>query len=237
MATLLQTRNLVRNDITQTDASTSDFADSELNQFIDQGVRFLGALVKKPLKRASFAAVLDTSTYAIATVAPDLVILTKAYFGDPSINGDVRTLRIIPEEELAELAPGWLETNVSSQGTPRYMVRDGANLLIFPRPNAAQSASGKTIYISYVYQPASLSSDSTNLDLPIIYHDLVAKYAVAMCYFGKLNNNDKGTELKSQVIIDAKKMENLIVKDSESPGFYWGTTINPDDDLSGLKYW
>lgn len=233
MATLLETRTRVRQNISQIDAATSDFSDVELNGFIDKSIRFLAPIVKKPIKRTSFQVVVDTASYAIATYASDLIIPTLAYFGSATLPGDLKKIRIIPEEELAEMHPGWLDTTSSSQDRPRLLVRDGANLLIHPRPNAAESVSGKKIYLSYVYLPAALTDDASSLDLPIVYHDIVADYAVHLCYMGKLNNPDKGLQVKSQVIIDAKKLENLIVKESESPGFYWGSYIEPDDDNVG----
>lgn len=237
MATLLQARTQVRNDINQPSASTSDFADSELNGIIDIAVRYLGALVKKPTKRYSIAAVYNTPTYAVATYAPDLIIPTVAYFGDPSIQGDVRKIRVIPEEELAEMRPNWLETTTSQLGRPEFVVKDGANLVISPTPSAAESAAGKTIFISGVYQPAALTSDSTSLDLPIVYHDLAIRLAVAYCYLdNKLNNPTAGQQKKNDVEADAKKLSNLIVKESESPGFYWGSAIDvSDDDFNGLR--
>lgn len=228
MATLAETRTLVRQAISQTDATMSDFTDAELNGFIDQGVRSLGAMVKKPIKRSSFQVAVDTGSYAIATYVSDLIIPTKAYFGDTSIVGDVRPLRIIPEEELAELSPTWLDATTSSRGRPNYLIRDGANLLIIPRPNADESATGKKVYVSYVYQPVA-STESAQLDLPIVYHDLVKDYAVHLCYMGKLANADHGIAIKAQVVTDAKKLEGLIVKESESPGFYWGSVIDPED--------
>lgn len=228
MATQSDTRTLVRQGISQTDPSTSDFSDAELNGFIDQGVRFLGALVKKPIKRTSFQVTLDTALYAIATYAPDLIIPTKAYFGDASINGNILPLRIIPEEELAEISASWLDSATQSQGRPQFLIKDGANLLLYPRPNAAESATGKKAYISYVYQPA-VSSDAVALDLPIVYHDLAKDYAVHLCYMGKLNNPDLGLSIKSQIQKDAKRLEMLITKESESPGFHWGSYIEPDD--------
>lgn len=229
MATQSDTRTLVRQAISQTDASTSDFSDAELNGFIDQGVRHLGTLVKKPIKRTSFQVALDTATYAIATYASDLVLATKAYFGDAGTAGDIRPIRIVPEEELAELSPSWLDTTSGSQGRPAYLIRDGANLLIAPRPSAAESATGKKIYLSYVYQPAA-SSDAVALDLPIVYHDLVKDYAVHLCYMGKLNNKEHGLAIKNEVEKDAKKRETLIIKDSDSTGFFWGNAIDPEEN-------
>lgn len=233
MATLLDSRTLVRNNISQPTASTSDFADSELNGFVDQGIRFLAPIVKKPIKRTSFQVAVDTANYAVATYASDLIIPTKAYFGDTTIPGDVKPMRIIPEEELAEMHPGWLDATSSSQDRPRILVRDGANILIYPRPTTAESAVGKKVFLSYIYQPTALTVDGSTLDLPIVYHDLVASYATHLCYVGKLNNTEKGLAIKAQVVIDAKKLENLIIKESESPGFYWGNAIDPDDDSTG----
>lgn len=228
MATQSDTRTLIRQAISQPDASTSDFSDAELNGFIDQGVRRLGALVKKPTKRTSFQVIVNLGVYDLVSYAPDLVIPMVAYFGDTGINGDVGKIRIIPEEELAEISPAWLDATTGSQGRPSFLIRDGANLLIWPRPTAAESATGKKIYLSYCYQPAA-SSDAVALDLPIIYHDLVKDFAVHLCYMGKLNNKDQGLAIKAQVEKDAKKLESLIVKDSESPGFYWGSAIDPED--------
>lgn len=227
MATLSETRTLIRQAITQTDSSASDFTDTELNGFIDQGVRFLGALVKKPIKRGSFQVTVDTATYAIATVASDLIIPTKAYFGDVNTAGDVQPMRIIPEEELAEISPAWLDATSSSQGRPNYIVRDGSNLLIVPRPSAAESVTGKKVYLSYVYKPAA-SSESSELDIPVVFHDLVKDYAVHLCYMGKLSNREQALEIKKQVEKDAKRLEGLIVKESESPGFHWGGYIDPE---------
>jgi len=228
MATQSDTRTLIRQAISQPEASTSDFTDAELNGFIDQGVRYLGALVKKPIKRTNFQVTANTASYAISTYASDLILPTKAYFGDPSIPGDVLPLRIIPEEELAEISPMWLETTTDSQGRPQYLVRDGSNLLIHPRPSTAESAVGKKVYLSYVYRPAA-SSESAELDLPTVYHDLVKDYAVHLCYMGKLNNRDHGLAIKASVIADAKKLESVIIKDSEGTGFHWGSYVEPEE--------
>lgn len=234
MATQSDTRTLIRQAISQPDASTSDFTDAELNGFTDQGVRYLGVLVKKPLKRASWQVSQGGASYAVATYAPDLILPTKAYFGDVTINGDVRPLQIMTEEELAQLSPAWLDTTAASQGTPRFLIKDGTNLLIAPSPDAANGATGKKLYLSYVYQPAA-GSDAVALDLPIVYHDLVKDYAVHLCYMGKLNNAKLGLAIKAQLEVDAKKLSPVIIKESESLGFSWGSAIDPDDfSFSGL---
>lgn len=229
MATQSDTRTLVRQAISQSDPSTSDFSDAEINGFIDQGVRFMGALVKKPIKRTSFQVATGIASYALATYAPDLIIPTKAYFGDINTTGDVRPIRILPEEELAEISPSWLDATAFGFDRPNYLIRDGANLVLAPAPSAAQAVTGKKAYISYVYQPAA-SSDAVALDLPIVYHDLVKDYAVHLCYLGKLNNIQQAIAIKGKIEKDAKRLEGLIVKESESPGFYWGSSVDPEDE-------
>lgn len=228
MATQSDTRTLIRNAISQTDPTASDFADTELNGFIDQGVRYLGALVKKPTKRTSFQVTLGVASYAIVTYAPDLILATKAYFGDVTIPGDVKPVDIMSEEELAELSPAWLDQSTSAYGRPNTLIRDGANLLLSPSPDAANSSTGKKLYLSYVYQPAA-GSDAVALDLPIVYHDLVKDYAVYLCYAGKLNDMKLGLAIKAQLEIDAKKLQPNITKESDSLGFSWGNDVDPED--------
>lgn len=233
MATRADTRLLVRQAISQTDPSAGDFTDDEINGFIAQGVRYLCALVKKPTKRTSFQVVADTAAYAIATYVPDLIIPLLAYFGNTATSGDVGKIRIIPEEELAEVNPEWLDATSGSQGRPQFLINEGANLVLWPRPNALESATGKKLYLSHVYQPA-ITDDSAALPVPLLYHDLVKDYAAHLCYMGKLATPAQGLVIKGQVQADAKRLESLITKESESPGLYWGNTIDTSDNENGL---
>lgn len=228
MATRSQIRNLGRVYISQTDTSNTDFSDSDLNGFIDEGIRFLGALVKKPIDHVSIQATDDTALY---TLPSDAVILLTAYFGDRTIQGDVKPIQIIPEEELKSSYPSWLDQTSSSKGTPQYLtLLDRRTVMLTPRPNAAESATGKKLHIGYCYQPAALGSDSDSPDLPIVYHDLVSQYIAYMCYMSKLNKPELGTQILSQIIDKAAKLEDLIVKDSQNAGFFWGSAIDPNYD-------
>ena len=222
-------RSLARTYISQTDTNNTDFTNADLNGFIDEATRKLAAIVKKPIKRVSFQVTDNVASYAIATYTPDLIIPTKAYFGDVSISGDVEPMAIITEEALAELSPSWLETTSNSKGKPIYLVRDGANLVIAPRPNSTEGATGKKVYITYVYQPAAISSDSAEPDMPIVYHELLAKYVAHLCYLTKLNKPDLATSLLSQIYDEARKFSELIVKEAVPFGFSWGSFVDPDD--------
>lgn len=234
MANLGQIRALIRAGISQEDTTNTDLTDSQLNGYANIGVRELGALVKKPIDHVSVQAEQGVPAY---TLPADTVIMTTAYFGDVSGNGDVQPLRIIPEEELRQVAPGWMSQATASQGRPSFAVLiDRLTVLVYPTPSAIESVSGKKIHIGYVYQPAILVSDSDIPDLPIVYHDLISRYAISLAWSSKLGKPELGAAILQEVYGKAKKLEGLIVKDSESPGFYWGSFVDTDDgDVSGLR--
>lgn len=233
MSNLGQIRSLSRVKISQTDENNTDFSNTELNGFANEGVRFLGALVKKPIDHVEIQVQQDYPAY---TLPSDAILLNTAYFGDLSIQGDVRPLTIITEEGLKEVRPSWLDDNISSQGRPAYIVLiDRVTVLINPRPNAAEGAGGKKLHIGYIYQPGILTNDSDTPDLPIVYHDLIADYIHYMCCLSKLNKPDLATQLLSQLIDKAKKLEPLIIKESTSFGFTWGHSIDPNYDEGGIN--
>ena len=230
MATLSQIRSLLRQKISQTDTGNTDFTDSELNGFINQSQRELGAHVKKPIAHFQVQVQQDYPAYTLPTNA---ILLATAYFGDLSIQGDVRPLMIMTEEALKEINPQWLDAHVSSQGRPyRIILLDRTTVVVNPRPDAAESQSGKKIHIGYVYQPVDLSADSDIPDIPLVYHDLLADYAYQFCLFSKLKDPVLGQAILANILAKAKNYAPLIEKESVSFGFAWGHSIDPNDDGS-----
>lgn len=228
MSTLSQIRTLSRVFISQTDENNTDFDNSTLNGFANEGVRFLGALVKKPIDLVGVQVENNIGKYNLPT---DAVLILSALFGDRSTNNDVRPLQIVPLEELKSYYPSWLDSTSNSTGRPEYItLLDRRTVLITPRPDSTESASGKKLFINYCYQPATLSNDSDSPDLPIVYHDLVAKYVQHMCMMSKLNQPELGVALYGQIVEQAKKLESLIIKDSNELSFGWGSAINPESD-------
>lgn len=232
MANLGQIRALGRVKISQIDENNTDFTNDELNGFANEGQRFLGALVKKPIDHVEIQVQRAVPAYTLPT---DAILLNTAYFGDVSSQGDVRPLSIITEEALKEVRPSWMDEHSSSQDRPsRIVLIDRTTVLINPTPNAAESASGKKLHIGYVYQPSNMANDSDSPDLPIVYHDLIADYIQYMAYLSKLNKPELATALFEQMSAKAKKLEPLIVKEATSFGFSWGGGIDPNNDSSGL---
>ena len=231
MATLSQIRTIVRQFISQTDTGNTDFTDAELNAYINMGVRYLGALVKQPRRLTEIQVQEGYSAY---TLPSDAVIIRTAYFGSVS-DGDAVPLEVLTEEGLKGVVPRWLSEASSDRGRPQRMILlDRTTVVVNPTPNAEESATGKKLRITYVYQPATLSGDGESPDLPIVYHDFISEYANHLCCMGKLKEAEKGIAILKIVDEKAKKFENLIVKDTEAGfGFSWGGSIDPRDDGLG----
>jgi hypothetical protein len=229
MSTLGQSRALTRDFISQEDTANTDFTDSELNGYSNMGVRFLGALVKHPRDMVEIQVEEGKPAYNLPS---DAVIIRTAYFGDVSVSGDVLPLFIGTEESLKVEAPSWLDESTASRGRPqRIILWDRNTVLVNPTPNAAQAAAGKKLHLGYVYQASPLVADGDEIDLPLVYHDLVAEYAFYLCLMSKLNMPDKAAMVLKTLMDKAKKLENLIVKEMEGAlGFVWGGSMGPDDE-------
>ena len=233
MATLNQLLTRVRSDIAQSTESTSDFTDTELKGFINEGARYIGATVKKPTDHVEIQVELDKEAY---TLPSDAIILIDAYFGDNSISNDVRPLEILTEEALKAVHPGWLDRTTNSQGRPtRLILLDAQTVVLDPRPDSTSSASGKKLILNYCFQPTDMSSDADVSRVPIIFHDLISKYAVAQCYMSaKINKPDVGLALFNSLEGMSKKIESLATREQLNAGFYWGTSVDDTDgDLLG----
>lgn len=228
MATLSQIRTTVRQYISQTDTANTDFTDSELNGYINMGTRYMGALVKQPRRLSEIQVEEGKAAY---TLPSDAVIVRTAYFGSVT-DGDAVPLSVMTEEALKSENPNWLSEATSDRGRPlRLILLDRTTVVVNPTPSATESASGKKLRVTYVYQPAVLSADGDTPDLPIVYHDFISEYANHLCCMSKLKEPEKGLAILQTLDAKAKKFENLIVKDTEAGfGFTWGDVPDPDDD-------
>lgn len=226
--TLQQIRAQVRLLINQAD-NTGDFSNSELNGFINEGVRFLASLVKWPRDRVEVQVEVDTPAYTLPT---DTILILNAYFGSTAIADDVRPLRILTEEKLKELRPNWMDNTPSSQGRPDTLILlDRKTAVINPRPNAAESVSGKKLEVVYVFYPPTLTAEGDTPELPIIYHDLASQYATHKCYMSRLNDPVMGQSILKELLEKAKVLEPVVTKEYEPLQFSWGN----DDNLGSYS--
>lgn len=233
MATLAQIKAKVRLDISQSDTTTSDFTDDQLTGFINEGNRYVGKLVRKPTDHIEIQAEDDKEGYTLPT---DAILLVDAYFGDKDTANDLVPIEILTEEALKFIAPNWMDKTSTSKGRPRRIfLLDAQTVVVWPRPDTASSATGKKLVLNYCYEPAVMSVDSDIPETPIIFHDLISKYAVHLCYLGKLNKPDVGLGILGSLETMAKKIENLVNKEQLNTGFSWGTRVGDDGDFSLLN--
>jgi len=234
MATLQQLRAKTYLEISQTEGS-SDISNSEIDGFLNEAMRFIAVIVGWPKDIVDIQAEEDKSTY---TLLSDTLKIDIAYFGDRGISGDMRKLKPITESALPELDPGWLENTTESQGEPIYIVLiDRRSVLIHPRPNASNSASGKKIYLSYVYNPATMNTDADEPDLPLSYHDLLPIFAAHKAYGGKLKNPELAV-LKYKEFRDKEIQLRPKVDQDIGPMYWaWGSDIESSSEstVSNLR--
>src|SRR3990167_10559297 len=184
--TLITIRSDSYNLIDEVEGNSHVSAD-QMNGFINEAIQKIAVKVHQPRKFDSGTQVAqDDADYDAPS---DFLYLVGAYFGNEEIANDKVTLKIVRESGLKYMNPGWLDRTDSSQGRPDKLIFvDRNTFMLDPRPNAAESATGKKLWLYYAYLPSTLSSDSGNPDLPDAYHDTIKYYAAYLAYLGKLNN-------------------------------------------------
>ena len=231
MATRAALRTTARDLIQQTDEANTDFTNSELNAYIDEGVKFLATIVKWPRDKIDVQAVDGTGAYTLPT---DAILIWNCYFGDVSVSGDVVPLDVMSEAELAVINPSWLDEHANAKGTPkRIILLDRTTIFIEPRPDADSSVSGKKIILTYVYSPATLGNDTAEPDLPLTFHDLVPIFVKHKCYSGKLKDSVLANAAMREVIEKAKVLDPIVTREHELQSMYWGTREDLEGDLDG----
>lgn len=227
MATRQQIRGRAYALISEEEGS-SKFTATEINGFADEAVRFLAPLIKWP---RDFVEVQVQDGIAAYPIAPDTILIRTAYFGDASVNGDKIPIDILTEEALKSVVPNWMDETTQTKGRPRRVILlDRKTVLINPRPDATESATGKKLSLGYVYLPPSLNDDSSEPDLPVSFHDLVVDYVVYKCYSGKLDNSDEATRTLTSIMARSKLLEAVVTKETDQLQMTWGNADNLEED-------
>lgn len=231
MSTLQQIRAKAYGEIGQ-DSSNSTITSSEMDGFINEGVRFFATLLQWPVDLVEIQVEDGISHY---TLLSDTLMLKFAYFGNRSTKDDVKPLDIWTEAALKEYFPSWLDSTSDTKDRPQVVVLiDKNTVMLHPRPNAEQSAAGKKLYLSYVYYPAVLALDADTPDLPLAAHDLLSVYAAHKCYAGKLNNPQTSTSKLNEALAKLKLVEPKVDKPKNQLSFQWGTEIPALDSWTNL---
>ena len=193
---MAKTLSTIRSDFfTLIDESEGDhISQSAANGFVNEAIQKIAVETHHPRKFGTATQV--TQDDADYDCPSDFNYLVGAYFGDEDIAGDKVPLKIVREGNIKYIHPNWLDRTDSSQGRPERLVFiDKDTFMLDPRPNAAESATGKKYHLYYSYLPVTLSGDSSIPDLPDSYHDCIKYYMAYLAYLGKLANSEMAANM------------------------------------------
>lgn len=232
--TLGQLRTRVYNHLQEDSASNTHFSDTTIiDGYLNEGVEYAAVFIEYPRDLVSVQVSDGVGSYPNPA---DNLILRTAYFGNrDSISNDIRPLLIVSEETLKEKFPSWLDQTTSSKSDrPEYLIQlDRNTIYIYPRPNAAGSASGKKIYLNYNYVPAVMSNDSDVPDLPLPYQSLIPFYALHLCYYD-LGNEKLSAQFYKDFMEKVQRIKSAVTKESkEGLSFQWGNSEGLNDPAIG----
>src|ERR1035438_2177258 len=97
MSSLAQLRLAVRRNINELDNTNSHFTDSELNDYLNQAVMFLGTQMEWPEQVDQATAVPSQPLYQLPN---DFIELTDIYFNQ-------QKLVILERADLGQISPSW----------------------------------------------------------------------------------------------------------------------------------
>lgn len=176
MSSLATLRTSVRRYINEEDSANSHFTDAEINDYLNQGVTFLGTQMEWPSQVDQATATQDQALYALPE---DFIALVDVYF-------DNHKLVILERADLGQISPVW-QNDPSS--TPKVAYKAAvATIGLYPAPDSTQS--GKTIQIQYIHLPVTLASDTDVPDLHTSFQMCLPFYAAFLCDY-KLGNDKK----------------------------------------------
>jgi hypothetical protein len=176
MSSLADLRTAVRRYINETDSANSHFQDSEINDYLNQAVTFLGTQMEWPEQVDQATAVSGQTLYQLPD---DFIAVVDCYFNN-------QKLIFLERADLGEITPGWQNDPPS---TPKIAYRFNRNTIgLYPTPDSLQS--GYTLQIDYIHLPATLSSDTDIPDLHTAFQMCLPFYAAFLCDY-RLGNNKK----------------------------------------------
>ena len=235
MSTLSAVRTQLRLILNETDNANSHFTDAQLDGFINQAQTFMATYIEYPRTIASAQVTAGTADYTLPT---DWISILAVYFGDLSISNDVIVLRIINEESLKTIRPGWLETASGSRGRPQFVhIKNRTTLTLIPTPDTDNATTGKKYHLNYIKLPTTLTVDSDIPELPLPYHDFLQFYAAHLCYL-VLQVQAMADKMFSDFTAKMKAVQAEVSKESKEQ-MAWQWTYNEDvsgDSNGGISF-
>lgn len=169
---ILATRRYVNEE----DAANSHFSDSELTDYLNQAVMFLGTQMEWPEQIDQATA---SPLQALYQLPSDFIELVDVYFNN-------KKLIILERADIGNMKPDWQNDPAS---TPQIAYRYNRNTIgLYPMPDANQT--GYTIQIQYIYLPAALSVTTDVPDLHTAFQMALPFYAAFLCE-SRMGNDKK----------------------------------------------
>jgi len=186
--TLSEIRTDVRQIIGQPDSNNSNFTNSQLDVFINEGYRNLAvALRTLPVTTRDYTAAsgdIDLNTSVITVDSARVYDSSTEKFYNLEVITIDRMVLIDPDFENA------------TAGKPRYFVRTGTfTAQLYPPPDA--DVNGETLRLIGLENPTELSDDSDTPDLPGNMHDVIPAWAAQRCLFAL----ERGEEAVAQLTL------------------------------------
>lgn len=205
--TRLTMTTAVRRYINETDSTNSNFTDSEIYDYLNQAIRFLGTEMEWPFQTAEATSVAEQAVY---TLPEDFISLVDFYF-------DNKDLPIIERADLSALRIDW-QNALSSM--PQYAYKaDNAKIGLYPKPDATNA--GLTLQIQYIKVPPDLSDDTTSPDLHVAFQDCLPFYAAFLCEL-KAGNTKRSDYMITLYETHKKKLMSKVQKFSDDTlAFRW----------------
>lgn len=151
--------------------STQRLTNPELTTFLNRAQLRVGFMARVNRERSRTVSVAGQGEYEIVSRAAES--LREDTLGIISVIYDKTDLGPgVAVTDLAAIDPDFRDT--TDTGTPQRWYRDGRYLGLHPKPDT----DGKTIEIHHWSKPAPMTVDTTECELPEVFHDAVAEYAV-----------------------------------------------------------
>lgn len=181
MATRLTLLATTRELIDEQDSTNSHFTNTQIYNYLNQAIRYLGTDIEWPLQTAQATAVADQAVY---TLPEDFISLSDVYF-------DNNNIAIVERADLSAFQSNWQD---ATSGIPRYVYKsDNQKCGLWPKPDSTQS--GKLLQIQYIKVPPDLTDDATSPDLHSAFNDCLPFYAAFMCEHGMGNSKRSETNM------------------------------------------
>ena len=199
--TLSELHTLTRQRLNEKDVNNTHFTNAEITQWVNLGQQFIAVrLGQMPKVITTLTAAAGNISYSGSIIAPQSAHIKNA-------DGDYEKLRLMSEETLEALHPGWLNADT---GAPSILIRTNyATFRLFPAPDSDYL--GNDIRIRATETPTAMVSDTDESELPDPLHPELSNYA---CYEAcqMLSRHELAVSFIKKVTGSTKSLKNILTR-------------------------